>query len=629
MATIALCAVATSPIRASAQGPAAPTFATSVALWGLQEIGLRSDIPHGNPFQDVSLQATFSCGGQTITTDGFYDGDGQWKVRLMPDRLGVCRFRTRSNDKRLDGQSGRFRVVAAGPGNHGPVRVAKTCHFSHADGTPYFPLGTTAYNWLNRDPVLEERTLTTLAKNPFNKLRFGIFPKWYQFNRVEPPRFPYARTGGKLDFERFDPAFFQHFESRLRDLQRLGIEAEIILFHPYDKWGFAKMDASHDEAYVRYVAARFSAFRNVWWTMANEFNMFDERGGAGLKTKNWDHLFEVLHAHDPYRHLTGMHNGGAWYDHRKPWITHVEAQEQTRFAHWVAYARETYAKPVIIEEYAYEGTGFAWAGDLTGPAMVSRHWDITMAGGYGSHGETYVQPGAVMWWSAGGELVGDSPPRLGFLKTVMSQLPFQDMVPANEIVMGGTALAKKGDSYLFRFAQFPAAPPQIRTDGSGIYKVELIDPWLMKIYPLGVTRAGTQAFKLFMAPYLLRLTRIDAVQTGLPLGSIQELISAFLDDSTSPQAPEIRPFTRDVEYYSLEYSIATLLADPRTRELVAQHMPEWIELARKRPRMADMPANFQQVAAPFFGLPIQGTPSDYGSRLNALAGGLATIRVKP
>ena len=32
---------------------------------------------------------------------------------------------------------------------------------------------------------------------------------------------------------------------RIRDLA-LGIEAAIILFHPYDKWGFASVDQRHD-----------------------------------------------------------------------------------------------------------------------------------------------------------------------------------------------------------------------------------------------------------------------------------------------------------------------------------------------------------------------------------------------
>src|SRR5205823_732500 len=107
------------------------------------------------------------------------------------------------------------------------------------------------------------------AGSPFNKVRFGLFPKWLIYNRVDPPRYPYVEIAThRFDFERFDPKYFAHIEERLRDLMKLGIEADIILFHPYDNWGFASMDAAHDAAYIRYVVARLAAFRNVWWTMA-------------------------------------------------------------------------------------------------------------------------------------------------------------------------------------------------------------------------------------------------------------------------------------------------------------------------------------------------------------------------
>jgi hypothetical protein len=114
------------------------------------------------------------------------------------------------------------------------------------------------YNWLNRDRDLEIRTLAMLSRNPFNKVRFLVLPKWMVFNRVDPPLFPYVQPQpGKFDLGRFDPEFFAHYESRIRDLAALGIEADIILFHPYDKWGFSRMDQRHDDAYLATFAEAF------------------------------------------------------------------------------------------------------------------------------------------------------------------------------------------------------------------------------------------------------------------------------------------------------------------------------------------------------------------------------------
>ena len=51
----------------------------------------------------------------------------------------------------------------------------------------------------------------------------------------------------------------------------MGIQADLILFHPYDRWGYSRMNLEQQNFYLRYVVNRFSAYHNVWWAMANEF----------------------------------------------------------------------------------------------------------------------------------------------------------------------------------------------------------------------------------------------------------------------------------------------------------------------------------------------------------------------
>src|SRR5262249_29076382 len=251
-----------------------------------------------------------------------------WRCRLMPEIEGTWTFTTVSSDSDLTGKTGDFQVTRPVAGNHGPVSVRGTYHFAYADGTPFQPVGTTLYNWLNRDSALELKTLSALSRGPFNKVRFSPMPKWYTFNQVDPPVFPYVRNAdGTFDLARFEPAFFSHYESRIRDLQALGIEADIILFHPYDRWGFANMTPAEDAAYIPYVTARFSAFRNVWWCIANEYDLFrSSRDPASPRTstaKDWNHLGELVRESDPYRHLVGIHNARAVFDHSQPWVTHV------------------------------------------------------------------------------------------------------------------------------------------------------------------------------------------------------------------------------------------------------------------------------------------------------------------
>lgn len=63
--------------------------------------------------------------------------------------------------------------------------------FAYADGTPYYPFGTTAYAWIHQTAALRSATLQTLAEGPFNKIRMCLFPKNYSFNAQEPELFPF------------------------------------------------------------------------------------------------------------------------------------------------------------------------------------------------------------------------------------------------------------------------------------------------------------------------------------------------------------------------------------------------------------------------------------------------------
>jgi len=113
----------------------------------------------------------------------------------MPDTPGRWTTVTRSNVDELDGVMGEFTCVEPSAGNHGPVGVRNTYHFAYADGTPYFPVGTTCYAWVHQGTAIEEQTLATLTHAPFNKLHMCVFPKHYTYNENDPELHPFERTG--------------------------------------------------------------------------------------------------------------------------------------------------------------------------------------------------------------------------------------------------------------------------------------------------------------------------------------------------------------------------------------------------------------------------------------------------
>src|SRR5690606_13979419 len=153
----------------------------------------------------------------------------------------------------------------------------------------------------------------------------------------------------RWDFTRFNPAFFRHLEKRVSQLCDLGIQADIILFHPYDegRWGFDRMDPESDDRYLRYVIARLSAYRNVWWSVANEFDFMKEK-----RPEDWDRYFRIIQEEDPYGRLCSIHNGRLIYDHNKPWVTHASIQNGSAVEDFgrAALYRDVYRKPIVFDE---------------------------------------------------------------------------------------------------------------------------------------------------------------------------------------------------------------------------------------------------------------------------------------
>jgi hypothetical protein len=494
----------------SAPGKSLAAAPQTVEQWDLLEITLPGPAS-GNPFVDVKLSAQFTCGQDTITVPGFYDGNGTFRIRFSPPRQGEWKYLTSSNSPELDAKTGNVISTAPTGANHGPVRVHNTFHFAYADGTPYFQVGTTCYAWTHQPDELEEQTLKTLASAPFNKLRMCIFPKSYTYNTNDPPNYPFVREAdGKFDFTQFDPANWQHLERRIADLEMLGIQADLILFHPYDRWGFAEMDHAGDDRYLRYAIARLSAYRNVWWSLANEYDFMIpplRKGQHGNKTvEDFDRFFSILEKEDPYGRLRGIHHASKMYDHTKEWVTHASIQNSdlTKVMSW----REKFQKPIVVDECRYEGNISNSWGKLTAQEMVHQFWVGTISGGYVGHGETLLDPHDILWWSKGGVLHGESPPRIAFLKKTMEALPFSEMTPAhpdpNIFVLSKTGSVKAGSVYLVYALK--EGPISLQLDGTKDYTVEALDTWNMTTETLKSAKPGEFTFLAPRADYLLRIT---------------------------------------------------------------------------------------------------------------------------
>jgi hypothetical protein len=432
----------------------------------------------------------------------------------MPDMTGHWSYETDSSAKELAGHKGEFTSTAPTAGNYGPVGTAHQFHFQHADGTPYFPFGTTTYANLFTSEENYQASLAGL-KQYFNKSRCCVLPKPLgQGPTLLPFPNPTAGAngrGGKPDLTRFVPAYFQQLERRLMDLQKANVQADLILFHPYDAWGYKAMGAEADDFYLRYAIARLAAYRNVWWSIANEYDLVRSK-----TMSDWDRFFRIVQAEDPYSHLRSIHHSRVIYDHSKPWVTHASLQSYD--FEKSAERRMAWNKPIVYDEIQYEGDVNSRWGNLAVEEMTRRFWLAAVRGVYATHGEVFGttddDPQPIPTWSDAGKLRGESGARIAFLRTLTEKIT---KVGLNEYegayyLSSGTP----GELYLYYLDFHRPAHYTFPLPATGNFSATLIDPVAMTITPVAGSFSGNSPIKLTSRPYQAVLFQKTSDAKGKP-----------------------------------------------------------------------------------------------------------------
>lgn len=388
------------------------------------------------------------------TVKGFYAGNNCYKVRFLPMEPGIYEWQTEG----IIWENGQVECLPAFESKHGPVRAVGT-HFYHADGTLYQPFGTTVYALAHQSEKLLETTMETLERSPFNKVRFCMFPKHYDFNHNEPDYYPFEPECKHAEETKSDEknmhipapeeesdgqfkeqskeqpahnthsdeqcglwdvhhpvfAFWDAFEALLKRMDDHGIQADLILFHPYDRWGFSNMGHEKNMVYLEYLLRRFGSFPNVWWSLANEYDLMEH-----ISVKDFEEFSVFLHDNEPCPHLLSNHNCFGYWDFTRPEVTHCCIQDIN--VGEVPELIRQYGKPVVFDECRYEGNVAHNWGNISAKEMVHRFWTAGVYGGYCTHGETYYSDDDVLWWSRGGKLKGESAERIAFLRDIFEEL---------------------------------------------------------------------------------------------------------------------------------------------------------------------------------------------------------------
>jgi hypothetical protein len=187
---------------------------------------------------------------------------------------------------------------------------------------------------------------------------------------------------------------------------------------------------------------------------------------------------------DPYQHLRSIH--GPKGDAGQYPITHASTVplDARSALEW----RRTHRKPLIFDEVGYEGNAAGAWGDLTPQELTAHFWEGAMLGGYVGHSETYMHPQDILWWSKGGVLHGESPPRIAFLHKILEEGPAEGINPIDAPLSSpfrggslGSLAGKEGEFYLYYLGAHQPAELYLALPAGGPYTIEIIDTWQMTI----------------------------------------------------------------------------------------------------------------------------------------------------
>lgn len=367
--------------------------------------------PQGS-WAEIDLIAEFTCKGKIKKVSGFYAGNGHYEVRYLPQETGMVAWKVTG----LFSAEGKEECVPCTDGiHHGIVKPNGTA-MQYEDGMICRTFGTTVYAMMHQPKDVIAQTIDTMLHSPFNKIRTCVFPKHYVFNENEPEYFAFERNeNGGFDFQRPCMKFWDAMDEMLRIFDGHGIQVDLILFHPYDCWGFSKLTKEQYLSYLHYLLARLAAYPNVWWSLANEYDCM-----TAFSREDWKCIEEYLSHRDVYGHMLSCHYMLEPYDYSRKNVTHCSVQGDVTE---VENLMQQYGKPVLMDEFGYEGNIFCHWGNLSPFEEVHRFWLCCVMGGYGTHGETYMNATDTLWWGKGGRLVGEAPARIGFLREILEELP--------------------------------------------------------------------------------------------------------------------------------------------------------------------------------------------------------------
>jgi hypothetical protein len=452
--------------------------AGDVDAYDYAEVAANVEAPDArNPFMDAALSGSFarSDGSEGREVEGFCDSvDGSTlRIRFMPSRPGDYTYTVRYRQGSFEAKgSGTFRALDGH--RRGPIRVDPKYpwHFIwEGTGEHYFFNGTTAYFLLGwKDDRTIQYSIDRLHRLKVNRLRVTIAGRENMFFgepvmngdnfTTFPTPWPAQRADDEyhpgFDYTRFDLDYWRKWDRALRFARDRDMTVSLVL-DMNDNQVHPAAGGEDERRYIRYAVDRLGAFSNITWDLGDDMERY--------RSDAWVHeTGTLLEKWDPYRHLATSHPvEDTHQDRTSDWFGFTSFQDWSRTQHaYILKQRALQQKtgriiPQANEEYGYEDHYPLWApgpGSESADVLRRTAWDIYMAGGYQTAGES-CRRGTNIWPDTGGGWLngrGDDTMTMfvgfGHIVDFFASFDWWKTDPHDELVTNGAyCLARPGEIY--------------------------------------------------------------------------------------------------------------------------------------------------------------------------------------
>ncbi len=446
----------------TAAEPTVPLYRVHEVVFAGPAIG-----PADAPARDVELVTRWrhESGRPVYTIRGFWDGDGKggaagnvFKVRFCPTREGKWTLvEVTSNQPQLKGQNQGYVVTCAASAQPGFWLVDHEQTggrwYQRSNGSHPYIYGNTMYSFLSEyddQGPSGSNIAADIRGNAqyFKKVRFSITGDRYPHPQVKPFLNDAGQPTDNGDFShRPNPAWFhQRVDLAVRTAGELDVIADLILCGPDTQDSRSTLQAGQNGTdpapLLRYIAARYGSYPNVWICLCNEFDIKLPK----YSSEQIARFGGIMRGFLPYPTPRSVHASARdWHTELNttpPWNDHVIIQRKIKTlpvaADWLARNHVLGGNiPVIDDELAYEGKGDGWSEE----DVIESHLGAFLGGGYGTTGHKPGNKKGHYFWGnfkASEHLAADN---LGWLRQIIDEnITFWRMAPANDPDAGDSAI---------------------------------------------------------------------------------------------------------------------------------------------------------------------------------------------